>query len=372
MGTTNWGNQILSVKYASPANAEIINQRLKHIEPEGIYSGGWAAPSGLDNKVTVVPFTAVLKDPDTGSQVYVRTTESFLYTADLTRPYVVLEWNYVATTDNYVDVVSVSSPSEGQYVLFKFTGTPSAGDTSAPVSYSERDYTRAVDYNLKIQSMYSSFASFNNQVFFHGGLVRLADSVVEVSPQIITLDTVVSSGKSRIDVITVDLSGSLTVTKGVEATSPSAPSFSGIACAFVTRSYGVSYIDEDSIEDIRCLVNAAPSPWEYDVSSNYIYVSSSKIGIQTLSNVANLNVADSMSLINVSGNPTLKFVDNSGVTRVYFLLGSSWFVVRDSSGDTMSYWKFGTGVFYANKGLVLETRSSAPSYELGRIWVQTS
>lgn len=258
MGSTNFGNQISTVKYYSPANSISWNRRNVDITPVGIYKGALLSKVS-DVSVAVSAGTYEIKDAT--YQMRIMTQISASITIDPATPYVVARWSYAASTTNFMDLLAVSSAGRQANDLIIGKGI-FAGSVLTGFDYNERTAPMSFDRFLKVEQ--TDTASMKVKV--NSGWIQTVEKKwaipMQESPVILAPVT-----DPRIDLIYVDdTTGAIGVVTGVEAATPSIPLYDGkIVLAEIYLTTSTTSITNDLITDVRGIIgnsaksNGAPS-----------------------------------------------------------------------------------------------------------------
>jgi len=250
---TNFGNQTLAINYYDQVNSNEVDTINQGIIQTGIYSGGYLTGVS-DVSVSLSLLTCIIGDGT--YQVRVQTTTVITpFTVSTSTPWVVLRWSYVASANNWMQVVAVAAGSilstdliVGQCVF--------AGSTLTGFNYSLRTSPMTSTVMLRVEPT-DGVASMYLHV--RAGRVNYGASNLIIVDQLTPLFTAPLSG-SRIDLVQVNTSGVVIVTQGVAGGSPVAPNYGNLlTLAEVTLASGQTSITSTSINDVRGqnLVNMA-------------------------------------------------------------------------------------------------------------------
>jgi len=258
VGTTNHGNQEITVAYYEEATSFDVNKRNIDIVPRGIYSGGHLVKVS-NTEVTLSPFTAEIGDDDI--QISVKTSASATLKADTldsgdidqTTPYLVLRWSYLAQQNNYVEIHAIASISAAQSNDIIIGKCIFSGGVLTGFSYTERTFLNIQNLFLKVEEDSGLY------VWIRAGRILTSSSYILIPEQRVGPFSVPSSPNSRIDLVYVDTDGSINIQQGSASPSPSAPSYSGkLVVAQVRLVNGDTSIPASRITDVRSFV-ASPS-----------------------------------------------------------------------------------------------------------------
>lgn len=274
MGSTNHGNQSISVSYYEEATSLEANKRNLDIVPRGIYSGG-RLTKVTNTEVSLSVFTAEIGDAS--SQINVKTSSiATLNSGTLdsgsispSTPYLVLRWGYVASLVNYVEVhalASVSAAQDNDIIIGKCVFS---GSTLTGFNYSDRTFLNVQNLFLKAES------SSGLYIWLRAGRIQNSSGHVFIPEQQVGPFDVPSSPNSRIDLVYIDTDGTVCIQKGTAAVSPTAPSYnSRLVIAEVTLVNGDTGIPAGRIRDVRSfLVGFTPDTsqfgWNYSGATVY-------------------------------------------------------------------------------------------------------
>ena len=114
--TINNGSQTLTFDYRQEGTSEGFNKLLYTLIPQGIIKGGaLSTNSGL--VVNIAPMTCYYKDTTNEVGVRIETSENATVTVSQSKPYVVGDFTWINTEDNFLEFKSVDSPTSTQIVF---------------------------------------------------------------------------------------------------------------------------------------------------------------------------------------------------------------------------------------------------------------
>lgn len=246
------GGQTISVKYFAPGNSAEVNERFLGIRPVGIYSGGFLSVVNTSNAQIS---TLVCEISDGTHQVRVETTAAVSLSVAAATPYVVLRWGYTGDTNDYMELLAVSSANvrATDVVVGKcvFVGGALSefdyGDATHP-----RTYPNVLDLNLKV------IPAGALRVWVLPGWVQSNLTGYFVPLQKSSSLTPPASN-SKIYLVYIDpTDGTVNVdSSGASAATPVAPSYAQkIVLAEITLAAGASSIAAANIKDVRAFLNA--------------------------------------------------------------------------------------------------------------------
>lgn len=208
MGTTNFGNQIISWKYKSDFTASLINKILAKLIAPGIFEGGTLTVySATVARLDV--FVAAILCP-TGQLVKITTQELISITVDEDTPYIAVKMDWEDSATNYADIVQLASEDiTSNHVIFGkclFTAGSLTGFdlTQRTVGY----ITRINNIDTSIATLISRCATIESNVdsvesdiaTAQGDIATLQDEVEAIATienDILTIDGRVDTLETR-------------------------------------------------------------------------------------------------------------------------------------------------------------------------------
>ena len=303
MGSVNNGNQLITVKYYDPVDSTVVNKRDYGIIQTGIYSGGLLTK--VDNStVTLEVLVCQIKDSD--YQVRIETQAAYNVTVSSATPYVILRWAYVdGQINNYMDILAVSSGNiqDNDLVVGECLYS---GATLTGFDYGERSEPNSFDNFLKVTETVTP----SMRVRIKAGHCTYGTSNFAIDNQQSPLITA-PSGNPKIDLVYVDNAGNIQISAGVEAASPSAPSYAGkLVLAEVYLTVGMTEIENEDITDVRPWLNLGGSAGSGDVVADTQDITNSDLvagyytwtisgGIVTVNGLVVLNGASPQQAVSV-------------------------------------------------------------------------
>lgn len=248
----NVGGQDVSLMYYTVANANEVNARFRDTRKIGIYKGGYLSKVD-DTHVQLSPLVCEITDGT--YQVKVETTEVVGKIVSLSIPYVVLRWVYTGSTADYMEILSVASPTTYDLVVGRctFSGTILTGFT-----YDERNTPSTYDLFLKVEPTESS----ELRVRVRAGRIQVVSGVTNIPDQKSNLFSVPGNPNSRIDLVYVTNTGAIEIdNSGTPAVNPTPPSYKGkMVLAEVTIAYNSTNITSSMIKDVRSFISPPNEP----------------------------------------------------------------------------------------------------------------
>jgi hypothetical protein len=143
------GTQTLSYKYSDVLTAEKMSKVGRSARPVGIYSGGILSFSGADAYVSACSFEIRDTAGDLTDQISVDTaaTASVTVSGPAGTYYIVWRWSRSDTTDNYVELLAVSSVGAGDVVVGSVYFN---GSTITTSYYTTRSQAAVPELDMKV------------------------------------------------------------------------------------------------------------------------------------------------------------------------------------------------------------------------------
>lgn len=254
--------QTILVDYQDSVNSNEVNDRLLHLASRGIYSGGYLTKVS-DTSVSLS--TLICEIGDANHQVRATTTATNTITVGVATSYVILRWAYVGAPSTAMTITAVSSPSANDLIVGKCIF---AGSTLTGFDYSLRSNPNIFNKFLLVEP--TETASMILRV--RAGQISYGSSTISIVDQV-TGTFIAPSANPRIDVITLDTSGTVSIITGTEAATPSAPDYQNkIALAEITLTVGMTTITASAIKNVQNAVRATgvPAGMTMDYAGNTI------------------------------------------------------------------------------------------------------
>ena len=247
MGTTNYGNQTITIQFLDSVDSGVVNKLTKDVLPVGIYSGG---------KITKVSNTSVTIDSlvvlisDGTYQATIRTASTVTLAVSSSTPYIILRWVQPTATGYYMDFMAVAEGNIQEHDLIVGKCIYS-GSTMTGVSYENKTYP--VNLNLFCKVVPEETPSMRVKVL--DGWVSVNGTFHRIEAQY-TSTIAAPSLNPRIDLVYIDESGTVQIETGTESASPIPPSHEGkIPLAHIYLQTTTTSITENEIIDIRAFLN---------------------------------------------------------------------------------------------------------------------
>ncbi len=256
MGTTNHGTQEITHEYFEEATAEEFNRRNLNIRPRGIYKGGYLAKV-TNTEITLSTFTAEIGDDD--GQISVTTSAlatlkaSTLDSGSISSgtPCIVLRWQAAETQNNYVEVHAIASVSVAQANDIIVGKCVFSGSTLNSFDYTDRTFLNVQNLFLKVE------VGTGLYVRVRAGRIQDGTQAITIPDQLVGPFSVPSSPNSRIDLVYVDMDGTIKILQGTQAVSPVAPNYSSkTVIAEVRIVNGDTSIPANRITDVRSFITS--------------------------------------------------------------------------------------------------------------------
>jgi hypothetical protein len=263
MGTTNYGDQVKSIGFHSPADSSVVNKRNVSVQERGIYSGGYLTMT-TGNNVSLSPLVCVIGDNN--YQLRVETTTTNLVNAitltDVTNKYVVLRWAYSGVTgQDYMDVLAVAAASILPNDLLVGIGVFDGFGVLTGIEYAD-----ATGTYVRSEAMSSSrilkvipTETPSKLVRINQGYINYGTAKKFVPTQTYDLTaTIAGIVTSKIIVLYVDENGAIQkYSTGTDSATPTVPEYNNkIVLAEITLTAGMTQITTAKIRDTRLLVGA--------------------------------------------------------------------------------------------------------------------
>ncbi|HEC65251.1 MAG TPA: hypothetical protein ENI23_08155 [bacterium] len=243
MGATDFGTQDISLKYHEAAEARKFNRLFRSIRERGLYAGGYLA---IVDDTHVTLDVLLCEIGDNTYQVKISTAVSVSVVVGVAIPYVVLRWVYTGAVSNYMDVlaVSVGNIQDNDLIVGKCNFI---GATLSGITYLERTNPKVIDLFLLVEPT----APASMKVRVRAGRANFGSVNYDILDQL-TVTLVAPGSNSRIDVIYVNVDGTIQILAGTAAASPSPPDYAdNVVLAEITLASATTEITEDEIKDVR-------------------------------------------------------------------------------------------------------------------------
>jgi len=259
MGLTNHGNQDMTYAYYEEATAEDFNKRFLEIIPRGIYKGGHLKKV-TNSEITLSPFTAEIGDDD--EQISVRTSEYATLNSGVldsgsissTTPYIILRWNFLEQTNNYVEVHAIKNVAAALSNDIIVGKCVFAGATLTGFDYTDRTLLNVQDIFLRVEPTEDT----EMYVWVRGGRIHTSSQCVVIPEQKVGPFSVPGSPNSRIDLVYVHTDGTIKIEQGSQGISPFTPDYkSKLVIAEIRLVNGDTDIVASKITDVRSFISEA-------------------------------------------------------------------------------------------------------------------
>jgi hypothetical protein len=243
MGIINYGNQTTKVQYKAQVTSNEVNDRLFNIIYTGIWDGGYLTKV-TNTSVDLSPLSCEISDGN--HQVRVSTADVTNISVSPAIPYIVLRWNYVESTGNYMDILALNSANVLTNDLIVGVCVFDMSNNLTGFSYSQRATPFMFQRFLRVEPTVPASMA----VRIRAGLVGYGVSTLTIDDQL-SQSFSAPVGAPRIDVICVNTSGAVFVIQGSESYTPVAPNYSYyVALAEITLTVGQTTITSASIKNV--------------------------------------------------------------------------------------------------------------------------
>ena len=228
MGSQDFGSQILSFDFNEDATGKKFNKTQYGLTPSGIYSG-FTLERFSDSMVRITTGVCYIHDNTSEIGTRIETQQDVILEIDSTRPYVVLRFDWIDATDNFMDFVAVpyDSIEEDDLVVGRVIY-----ENSGTVMTENYDYTRRNNfYNKRNRDTENYFKVLSTEpiskkVFVTSGVLNSPKGNLYISggffPSVDIPDTTTGS---RYDIVYIDENGTILVEQGIQSSNPSAPRY---------------------------------------------------------------------------------------------------------------------------------------------------
>lgn len=253
MGTTNHGTQDITYNYYEKATAEDFNKR--HLEniPRGIYQGGHLKKVS-NSEITLSLFTVEIGDDD--EQISSKSSMNATLNSDTLdsgsissdTSYIIFRWAFAEQSDNYVEVHAIANVASAQANDIIVGKCVFIGATLDSFDYTDRTLLNVQNIFLRVEPT----EDVEMKIWVRGGRIHTATQCVVVPEQKVGPFAVPGSPNSRIDLVYINIDGSVSIKQGTQAVSPLVPDYeSKLVIAEVTLVNGATNIVADGIKDVR-------------------------------------------------------------------------------------------------------------------------
>jgi len=258
MGSTNFGNQLISVQVLDPVVSSVVNRIADTVRRLGIYEGFYLTKIN-DSTVQVGIGQAEIQSGNaqvdgTRRQVGVNFQSVQNIAVSSVAPTIVLRYFFESTLNHFVDLLALASSTveEDDIVLGEAIY---AGSVLTGFNYATRSEVDTMDKFLKVEPLPSPAM----KVIVRQGRVNYGVRNFDVLTQE-SLTFVAPSFFPRIDTLFVDVDGVVKVNTGVEALVPLAPGYQDrVVLAEVSLSVGQTQILVAHIKDVRNFISVGIS-----------------------------------------------------------------------------------------------------------------
>lgn len=360
MSSTDQGGQVLTFDYKGKGKSQDFNRLFYKTLSSGIYEGGELS-IGSAGTLNVSPFVCVVKDDSAKIGVRLETTTNVTISnnVDNAHPYVIGQFTWQNTEDNYMEIKCVSyAEMSGLSNILVFGRCVYSGTVLESI-----DTTRRTIAQVSRQGVLKDKSDFNvtidetqtNYIKISQGKAYIGGKFVDFSDTVFPIDVNVTN--QRIDLVSIDRDGQVVITKSVDSTSSEAPLFPNdmLTIAIITLPSNPTldgsmienvYVNNvvqnsssvDSIKSITSNFTITPSSNErYSINTNDVFV--------TLNDPKNNLVGCKVELLfKNNAYVTYKNINNSNVTEfinkdrnlTFIFNGLGWFYTPEDVTRTIT------------------------------------
>ena len=250
MGSTNYGNQIITYNFRGPGQSEYFNKLNYDILPRGIYTGGNLIKNTV-NSVKVTASTVYVKDFSNKISVKINIKEDVIIGVAEQKPYIIGRFKWSGFGNDFLQIYADDFNSiEDDDIIFGRCVYLN-GELKDQFDYTRREKPFLAD--IKIESIRLKVIStepFSRRVKVKAGGIQTANKSIFIndtlSPEL--SDTI----NGRTDLICINSDGEIYTVEGEDSVSPITPSYRGrLVLAEVSRGPGESFITEADITNIK-------------------------------------------------------------------------------------------------------------------------
>ena len=250
MGATNVGSQVITTKFGDFVDSTRVDDRFFNTHEAGIYKGGYLTRV-TDAQVTLSALVCEIADATQKTQVKIDMQAALAVNVTSTNKYVVLRWTYATASANYMDILALplASIQSGDLIVGM---CQYAGSVLTGIDYTSRSNPQIMSLYLKVEA--TDPASLNIRI--RAGKLNNGNLNYSIADQL-SLAFVAPVSLPRIDVVYVDIDGTVKVYTGTEASVPIAPLYNGkVVLAEITLSVGATSITQAMIRDVRSFLSS--------------------------------------------------------------------------------------------------------------------
>lgn len=247
----NIGGQKITLLYRTVANSAEVNRRFMDIRQLGIYKGGYLQ---VVNASTAKLSKLVCEISNGIHQVRGEITDAFVENLTMvktTREYVVLRWEYLGDTSDYMEIETVKNPLPNDLIVGK--GVFDGSGNLTEFTYEERSTPNTQDLFLKVEAPDSTMVN-KMKVRIRAGRIQTNTVLKKINDQPTSVEFTHSGGGSiEYGLVYIDTSGNVQIVDANGNTS--VPLFNGkMVLAIVAIEAATATIIQSMITDVRSFV----------------------------------------------------------------------------------------------------------------------
>jgi len=250
MGTTNFGNQIITVQFLEPGKSATVNRIAQNIRRIGIHTGVFLTKINDSTvqvgtgRVEILSSNNQLDGTKRQINVVFRAVQNISLSSAI--PFIVLRYTFESNSTHYVDMFALA---EGSIQVNDLVAGKAVfvGSTITGFDYTNRSEPEVFHNYLSVEPL----SSPGMRTIVRKGRTNYGVENFDVFSQESQLFTPPPS-QARKDLVYVDVDGAVKVSQGAIAAVPEAPSYQNkVVLAEVTLNAGQTQITSASIKDVR-------------------------------------------------------------------------------------------------------------------------
>lgn len=227
MGSTNFGNQLLSFDFNQDATAKLFNNTSYGLLPNGIYSG-FTLTKLSNTYVTISVGISYISDSSNNLGVRIETSEEQSIVVSNAKPYVILRFDWVDAANNYMDMLSIEYENILPDDLIVGRCVYDAAGTMMATTFDYTRRTRFYNYKQKTESEYlkvSATEPITDQITVSSGVVNSSKGNLLISGGNYPIGGLTDTINGRYDLVYIDEDGNIEILEGIDSSSPIAPRY---------------------------------------------------------------------------------------------------------------------------------------------------
>lgn len=253
----NIGGQKITLLYRTVANSAEVNRRFMDIRQLGIYKGGYLQ---VVNASTAKLSKLVCEISNGIHQVRGEITDAFVENLTMVktnREYVVLRWEYLGDTSDYMEIETVKNPLPNDLIVGK--GIFDGSGNLTEFTYEERSTPNTQDLFLKVEAPDSTMVN-KMKVSVRAGRIQTNAGMEQINDQLTpSAFTHSGGGLTEYGLVYVTSSGVIQIVNASGNTS--IPLYNGkLVLAVVALKSTDTVITQDMILDVRNWITAPTIP----------------------------------------------------------------------------------------------------------------